>query len=248
MKSYTVEEVQKHNTTQDCWVIIDGKVFDVTQFLTEHPGGKKVLLKKGGKDASKEFKTFHNASIMQRLGLPMQVGVIGAAEPAKEEAVKPADVPAQQQQPISSSPVGELITHTQALFGEQYPYGDPSWYQNFNSPYYNESHLKVRKAMREWVDKEVTPFCHEWSENKEIPRSVLKRAAEVGFLAAVSGACTNPKMSHLLPYGLPGGVTSAEFDIFHEFICIDELARCGSGGMIWAMEGGLAIVSTHALS
>jgi alkylation response protein AidB-like acyl-CoA dehydrogenase len=115
----------------------------------------------------------------------------------------------------------------------------------YDSPYYNASHIKLRKAVREWVDKEVMPFCHEWSENKEIPKSVLKRAAEVGLLAAVSGAGTDPKMAHLIPYGLPGGVTSAEFDIFHEFICIDELARCGSGGLIWALEGGLAIVSEN---
>lgn len=112
-----------------------------------------------------------------------------------------------------------------------------------HSPYYNESHIKLRKAVREFVDKEITPFCHEWSENKEIPKSVLKRAAEVGLLAAVSGVATNPKMAHLIPYGLPGGVTSAEFDVFHEFICVDELSRCGSGGLIWALEGGLAIVS-----
>jgi alkylation response protein AidB-like acyl-CoA dehydrogenase len=105
--------------------------------------------------------------------------------------------------------------------------------------------LKVRKEIREWVDKEVAPFCHEWSEKKEVPKSVLKRAAEIGLLAAVSGAGTNPKMAHLLPHGLPGGVTSAEFDIFHEFICVDELSRCGSGGLIWAMEGGLAIVSLY---
>jgi cytochrome b involved in lipid metabolism len=131
MKSYTVEEVQKHNTAQDCWVIIDGKVFDVTKFLTEHPGGKKVLLKKGGKDASKEFKTFHNASIMQKLGLPMQVGVIGTTEPVKEvKKEEPKATPVNKHQQVTSQ--DEFITGTQALFGEQYPYGDPSWYQNFN--------------------------------------------------------------------------------------------------------------------
>ncbi|KAL0570355.1 hypothetical protein ABG067_009428, partial [Albugo candida] len=125
MKSYTVEEVQKHNTAQDCWVIIDGKVFDVTKFLTEHPGGKKVLLKKGGKDASKEFKTFHNASIMQKLGLPMLVGVVGTAEPVKEvKKEEPKATPVNKQQQATNQ--GEFITGTQALFGEQYPYGDPS--------------------------------------------------------------------------------------------------------------------------
>ncbi|KAI8087737.1 acyl-CoA dehydrogenase/oxidase [Gilbertella persicaria] len=226
MKSFTVEQVAQHSTANDCWVIIENKVFDITKFLNEHPGGKKILLKKAGKDASKEFKTFHNASIMQNIGLPMQIGVIGT----EKKETKPESTVAM---------VAPQIGY--AKFGEGIPYGDPSWYQEWNSPYYNESHIRVRQIVREWVDKEIMPFCHEWSEKKEIPRSVIKSAAKLGLLAGFSGAGTNPKMADLLPYGLPGGVTSAEFDIFHEFVCIDELARCGSGGLIWAIEGGLSI-------
>lgn len=131
MKTYTVEEVAKHNTAQDIWIIVNGKVFDLSKFINEHPGGKKVLLKKAGKDASKEFKTFHNDAIMQRVGLPMQIGIIGTAE---EKPVAPVEEKVQEKvEPVKQTvDIHQLITADQAKFGEGIPYGDPTWYQDWN--------------------------------------------------------------------------------------------------------------------
>ncbi|KAI8338328.1 cytochrome b5-like heme/steroid binding domain-containing protein, partial [Choanephora cucurbitarum] len=61
---YTVEEVSKHNTQDDCWVIINGEVIDATQFLSEHPGGKQSILVYAGKDASKEFNRIHMPNVI----------------------------------------------------------------------------------------------------------------------------------------------------------------------------------------
>ena len=43
-KEYTAEDVAKHNTENDCWVILYDKVYDVTNFLAEHPGGKDAIM------------------------------------------------------------------------------------------------------------------------------------------------------------------------------------------------------------
>ncbi|KAI7874125.1 acyl-CoA dehydrogenase NM domain-like protein [Lichtheimia hyalospora FSU 10163] len=242
MKTYTVEEVAQHNKADDIWIIIDGKVFDVTKFVNEHPGGKKVLVKMAGKDASKKFKQFHNAAIMQKVGLPMQIGVIAGAGDAAP-APAPAAAAPKKTTPATLTHPQQLVMADGAVFGEGIPYGDPTWYQEWNSPYYNESHIRLRKIVREFVDKELMPYTHEWSEAKAIPREVVKKVGQMGLLAAACGAGTNPQIAGnkaLNPYGLPG-VKPEEFDIFHEFICIDELSRTGAGTIIWGLQGGLSI-------
>lgn len=54
-KSFTAEEVSKHNTKTDLWVIIDGNVYDVTKFK-EHPGNFSVFVENAGQDATIEFQ------------------------------------------------------------------------------------------------------------------------------------------------------------------------------------------------
>ena len=38
-KLFSVEEISKHNSIGDCWIVVDGKVWDITEFAPEHPGG-----------------------------------------------------------------------------------------------------------------------------------------------------------------------------------------------------------------
>lgn len=44
-----------------------------------------------------------------------------------------------------------------APFGSDVPLGEPSWYQNLNTPYYNASHLAWRAKLRDFFEKEVEP-------------------------------------------------------------------------------------------
>lgn len=61
-KYVTVEELLKHNKLDDCWILIHGKVYDVTTFLESHPGGAHKILEYAGKDATEFFDKIHGAS------------------------------------------------------------------------------------------------------------------------------------------------------------------------------------------
>ena len=54
--SYTMDEVSKHNQASDCWLVIDNQVYDVTKFVSGHPGGKAIL-EGCGKEATQLFET-----------------------------------------------------------------------------------------------------------------------------------------------------------------------------------------------
>ncbi|NP_001412862.1 cytochrome b5, seed isoform [Nicotiana tabacum] len=61
-KVFTLAEVSNHNNAKDCWLIISGKVYNVTKFLEDHPGGGEVLLSATGKDATDDFEDIGHSS------------------------------------------------------------------------------------------------------------------------------------------------------------------------------------------
>ncbi len=64
--------LKKHSTKDDCWVIVDGKVYDVTKIIPVHKGGEMAITNWCGKDASEAFnkrsgKGSHPSSAMEIL-------------------------------------------------------------------------------------------------------------------------------------------------------------------------------------
>ncbi|KAJ8084159.1 hypothetical protein PM082_002926 [Marasmius tenuissimus] len=62
----SLEAVAKHNTPKSCWVIIKNKVYDVTEFLDEHPGGSNIILKYAGRDATLAYEPIHPKDALEK--------------------------------------------------------------------------------------------------------------------------------------------------------------------------------------
>lgn len=56
LRTFTLAQVAEHASKEDAWIVIDGGVYDITPYVTEHPGGVKAILKNAGGDATKGFK------------------------------------------------------------------------------------------------------------------------------------------------------------------------------------------------
>ncbi|TXG67228.1 hypothetical protein EZV62_008503 [Acer yangbiense] len=58
-KYITTEELQKHNKHEDLWISIQGKVYNVTDWANEHPGGDIPIMNLAGQDVTVAFLTYH---------------------------------------------------------------------------------------------------------------------------------------------------------------------------------------------
>lgn len=67
-------ELSKHKSEKSCWVAIDGKVYDFTSFLDEHPAGAEAILKYGGQDGSEIFHAIHTEEMLEDF---KPIGVLG---------------------------------------------------------------------------------------------------------------------------------------------------------------------------
>ncbi|KAF2802368.1 acyl-CoA dehydrogenase NM domain-like protein [Mytilinidion resinicola] len=118
------------------------------------------------------------------------------------------------------------------------PSADPSWHTDKHHPYYKDSHRRLQRFIREYIDAEVAPNVEEWERQGFVPEKNFKRHASLGFLAAA--VFPLPK-EYLTGVQLPGNVDAEEWDEFHDAILIDEMARCGCLGTVWGINGGATV-------
>jgi len=211
MKRFSLEEVHRHNKPDDCWVVISGKVYDLTKFMSVHPGGSVVLRQSAGTDATEDFYGLHRSDVMDKFGPKLLIG--------------------------------ELETHTQekidnrASKKSKVPYSEASFWMGWNSPYYTQSHIKFKEAVRSIVERELKPIANKLDDRGKDPSPKLyRKLGELGFIG-----CRLGPGPHLEGFFIPGGVSWQEFDYFHELILHEELAKLGTPGFFDGIGTGAVI-------
>ncbi|KAI0094623.1 FMN-dependent dehydrogenase-domain-containing protein [Irpex rosettiformis] len=116
---HTLDEVAKHNDAKSCWVIIKDSVYDVTEFLSEHPGGANIILKYAGKDATAAYEPIHPPDALDK-NLPLskhlgQLDVIAAKQlqDARENREKTQDELRMEQEQARKKPLSQILNVTE---------------------------------------------------------------------------------------------------------------------------------------
>ncbi|KAH7358021.1 medium-chain specific acyl-CoA dehydrogenase [Plectosphaerella cucumerina] len=211
--TFTRDEVAKNTSDDSLWTIIDSKVYDLTDFLDAHPGGPAVLRQVAGRDATADFYNLHRHDVLTKYDPQLLLGTIADEKPQ-----------------VSNPGPGDL---------SRVPYAEPLWLTPaFRNPYYNDSHRRLQRAMREFTDLYVTPEALANEESGDfISQGLIDRMSKSGVLHMRLGP--GP---HLHGVELLGGVVDGkEFDYFHDLIIAQELARTGARGFGDGNMAGMTI-------
>jgi len=81
VKQYTWEEVATHTTPESCWVYAENKVYDITDWLDRHPGGRDILLLSAGRDVTDLLVSYHPFSDKpQQVLAKYEIGEVSTTE------------------------------------------------------------------------------------------------------------------------------------------------------------------------
>mmetsp|Transcript_3649 Transcript_3649/g.11432 ORF Transcript_3649/g.11432 Transcript_3649/m.11432 type:complete len:154 (+) Transcript_3649:2-463(+) len=85
-KTITLDEIKAHNSSETCWIAVDGIVYDITDFLDQHPGGEEVVLETAGTDATGSFDDVGHSSDARDQLKKYKIGELPAEEKAMLKA------------------------------------------------------------------------------------------------------------------------------------------------------------------
>jgi len=197
----------------DLWLAVAGDVYDVSKFARLHPGGAQLLEQLAGQDVTEEFLALHRIEVLNKYKNLR----IGRLEGSKETLPVP----------------GAIST---------VPFADSPAFQGSHSPYYKDSHKRLQKSMRTYIQENLTPVAEQMDIAGQTPdREMKKEAAMAGLLLARMGPGPWMHDAKRLGIQIPGDVEPDEYDHFHEMIAHQEVARLGLPGFIDGLFTGVLI-------
>ena len=81
IKVMTIKDVQSRTHEDDCWTVINGKVYDLSRYASEHPGGGPAIRESCGKDSTKRFLSAHTEGLLADVGFE-PIGQIDKYQPS----------------------------------------------------------------------------------------------------------------------------------------------------------------------
>ncbi|XDG06891.1 hypothetical protein ABKA04_006506 [Annulohypoxylon sp. FPYF3050] len=151
-KLISAAEVEKHTTRESCWVVLYGNVYDVTEFLPEHPGGSKIILQLAGRDATEEYDPIHPPGILEetlkpeaKLGRIDPQTIAQTSEPeAKEE--KEEEGPPPMESLLNLDEIEAVATKRmpEKAWAYYYSSSDDQFSKSFNNAVYRDILLRPR--------------------------------------------------------------------------------------------------------
>lgn len=79
-QTYTLDEIKSHDSSNDLWMVIYNKVYDVTSFTSKHPGSAEILLDCGGVDATEAFEDVAHSDDAFQMLTPYFIGDLAPAD------------------------------------------------------------------------------------------------------------------------------------------------------------------------
>lgn len=125
-------EVALHNSERDCWIIVNGKVYDVTKYLNDHPGGVDIVTELAGKDSTEDYNDVGHTGDADEILATLQIGVLSTSAPAPSQqaaaakpvaAAAPAPAPAK---PVAAAAPAQTKAPSQAPKPKAQPEADNS--------------------------------------------------------------------------------------------------------------------------
>ena len=157
-------------------MVIDGDVYDLTMFVSVHPGGAGPLVEAAGTDATALFFGLHRGSVLDDPKYAkLKVGTLVTVKSAPGDG-------------------------TNTLM----PYAEAHGFWRKHSPYYRQSHHEFRAAVRAFVDAEIRPTSIDDDAKGIAPSLELNvKMGQAGILSAI--VTSAPVVQSLGFTALPGG-------------------------------------------